>query len=65
MIFDTIKITGEVDNFLREKLKERLSQLTAPQYEFFKKLYPGIISYEDLFGAIDVCDRTIRKKEKL
>lgn len=58
------KITQELEAFKRKLLEERLAKLTAPQLEFFKRLFPEQVIAEDkLISVIDLCDRTIAKNE--
>lgn len=58
------KIKQEVEDFIRDKLSERLSKLTDEQRLFFKKIFPGKVPYDKLYTAIDLCDRTIAKNLK-
>ena len=63
---DTIKIEGEVEEFLRRSLDERLAQLPQNQLEFFNRIWDGhmkngVIPASSLKDCIDLCDRSIRK----
>lgn len=60
-----MSIKDEVEAFLREKLAERLGRLTTKQRAFFPNVYPGVVSRDKLEPAIDLCDRTLMKNEKL
>lgn len=60
---NTIRIRDEVEAFMRAKLDERLAQVTQPQRDLFYRIWPGKVPADSLEGAIDLCDRTIRKNE--
>ncbi len=59
----TLSIQAEVEVFLRQKLDERLEKVTEEQRAFFYRIWPKPTPREDLEGAIDLCDRTIRANE--
>ena len=59
-MINTISIQAEVEVFLRQKLDERLEKVTEEQRAFFYRIWPKPTPREDLEGAIDLCDRTIR-----
>lgn len=66
----TIRIQGEVEEFLRKCLTERLERVTEEQRKFFWEkinpvsMYPKGVPVDRLKDAIDLCDRTIRKNEQ-
>ena len=55
------------EKFLRDRLEDALSKVTDRQRDFFNRLYPkGVPStVEALENAIDQCERTIAKNEKI
>lgn len=57
-------VRTEIAAFTRQLLGERLKQLTDKQRTFFKeRVFPKGVKREDLVGAIDLCDRTIKKNK--
>ena len=55
------EIEAKVEAFKRGLLNEALAQCTADQQAFFHRIFPGGVSESKLVGAIDLCERTIRK----
>lgn len=52
----------EVEVFTRGLLAARMEQLTEEQLTFFNdRAFPEGVQEEDLIGAIDLCDRTIKR----
>lgn len=59
------KVEAEVEAFKRKLLQERMEQLTEPQRTMFtKRVFPKGVPSDCLIGAIDLCDRTIKKNEQ-
>ena len=59
---DSLKL---IEDFKRDLLIERLSECTEPQRRKFDRIYPNGVPEEKLVSAIDLCDRTIRKNNKI
>lgn len=55
------KAEQKVEEFKQNMLKERLSQITDEQRQFFHRVFPKGVSSKQLMTAIDLCDRTIKK----
>ena len=57
----SIKVKKEIEQFTRGLLKDRLIQCTDVQQKFFHRIWPDDVPTNSLEGAIDLCDRTIKK----
>lgn len=58
------QIAEQSETFARGLLKERLALCTSDEQDFFNnRVFPGGVKTEDLAGAIDLCNRTIKKRE--
>jgi hypothetical protein len=57
---NTLKIRGEVESFLQQRLDERLARLTSEQRGKFDRIFPAPIPASRLEAAIDLCDRALR-----
>jgi len=58
-----IAIDKKVEAFKRGLLNEALAQCTADQQAFFHRIFPGGVAESKLVGAIELCERTIKKNE--
>ena len=54
-----MSIYEEIEEFKRQSLENRLSQLTQEQVAFFYKLFPNRLKEDQLITAILLCDRTL------
>ena len=59
------KFSDEVKQFTRDALAARLARCTPKQQAFFHRIYPHGVSDHKLRVAIDLCERTIEKNERL
>lgn len=57
------EVEAKVEEFKRGLLNEALAQCTADQQAFFHRIFPKGVPEENLIGAIDLCERTIRKNK--
>lgn len=57
------EIYAKIETFKRGLLKEALEQCTENQQAFFHRIFPDGVSEDKLVGAIDLCERTIRKNK--
>jgi len=57
------EINSKVEEFKRELLREALEQCTEEQQAFFHRIFPAGVPESKLVGAIDLCERTIRKNK--
>lgn len=58
------EVRQEIEDFTRKLLSERLDQLTEQQREKFNRIFSKRVAADDLVGAIDLCDRTIKKNKE-
>ena len=58
------EINAKIEAFKRGLLKESLEQCTEEQQAFFHRIFPTGVPDKKLVGAIDLCERTIRKNKK-
>jgi hypothetical protein len=56
------QVQKEIEQFTRGLLQDRLAQCSESQQEFFHRIYPEGVPTDKLENAIDLCDRTIKKK---
>ena len=59
-------IDDEVNNFLRNQLREALAQCWASQQELFARIFGGdadSVPDNKLKTALDLCRRTLKKNE--
>lgn len=59
------KVKREVEEFKRKLLSERHEHLSEKQLALFNRIWPEGVPSKDLEGAIDLCDRTIKKNEAM
>lgn len=57
------EVEAKVEEFKRGLLNEALAQCTADQQAFFHRIFPKGVPEDKLVGAIDLCERTIRKNK--
>ena len=56
-------VNDKIEAFKRDLLREALEQCTPEQQEFFHRIYPTGVPESKLVGAIDLCERTIKKNK--
>jgi hypothetical protein len=59
------EIYAKVEAFKRGLLNEAFMQCTAEQQAFFHRIFPNGVPEDKLVGAIDLCERTIRKNKQV
>ena len=55
------QVREEIEQFTRGLLKDRLAQCTDVEQKFFHRIWPDGVPTNSIEGAIDLCDRTIKK----